>query len=268
MPSVYTLGIFFLFGIMHFMHTKRTRFKKDIVCEFLPPQRKTKKQKVIIFCPGMPSSSSKGAVLDFWSKKGFWVFLPRYRGSWESSGSFLKVSPDKDILDVAEGLKKGFSDVYNGQKYKIENPEIYLFASSFGGAAALLCSGSEIIKKVIALSPVVDWTKESKKEPIDWLALFVKEAFGEAYRFSKKDWRKLQTGKFYNPVYEIGKIKKDKVFIIHAKDDDVVLFGPVKNFTKKLGCKSLFLKKGGHLSFSCFLKPSFVKRIDKFLKEK
>ncbi len=66
------------------MYTLRTRFAKDIVCEFLPPSRPQKLDKVVILADGMPSVPSKKSVLEYFSKKGFWVFHPRYRGAWES----------------------------------------------------------------------------------------------------------------------------------------------------------------------------------------
>ena len=87
---------FFLYSFL--MHLLRTRFKKDIVCEFLPSSRKSK--KAIVFCDGMPALPSKKKLLQFYAKKGFWCFHLRYRGSWESSGGFLKISPAQDISDL------------------------------------------------------------------------------------------------------------------------------------------------------------------------
>ena len=51
----------------------RTRFKKEIVAEFLPPTRPRKNQKLIILCDGMPSIPRKQALSDFFAGKGFWV---------------------------------------------------------------------------------------------------------------------------------------------------------------------------------------------------
>jgi len=59
----------------------RTRFKKDIVAEFLPPARLGKKQKLIVLCDGMPSIPRKQSLMEFLSGKGYWVFYPRYRGA-------------------------------------------------------------------------------------------------------------------------------------------------------------------------------------------
>jgi integrase len=62
----------------------RTRFKQQIVAEFLPPLRPRKTQKVIVLCDGMPSIPRKQPLMEFRAGKGFWVVYPRYRGAWES----------------------------------------------------------------------------------------------------------------------------------------------------------------------------------------
>jgi dipeptidyl aminopeptidase/acylaminoacyl peptidase len=80
----------------------RTRFKQQIIAEFLPATSKSKKQRVIILCDGMPSMPRKQALMEFLATEGYWVFYPRYRGSWESGGQFLEKSPDRDILDVID----------------------------------------------------------------------------------------------------------------------------------------------------------------------
>src|ERR1051325_8928015 len=92
------------------MHPNRTRIKKEIVCEFVPPVRPTR--RVIILCGGMPGYPGNRGLFSFLSKKGFWVFAPRYRGSWESGGEFLRISPHKDIQDVIEAIPKGFKDLW------------------------------------------------------------------------------------------------------------------------------------------------------------
>lgn len=248
------------------MHILRTRFKKDIISEFLPPSKAVKKNKVIIFCQGMPSGSSKKDILNFFSKKGYWVFHPRYRGSWESAGEFLKISPHQDILDIIEELPKGFHSAWDDKFFKINPDKIYLFGSSFGGPAAILASKSSLVDKVVVFSPVIDWRYPSKIEPLDQLGKFVKDGFGEAYRFQMKNWNKLKIGKFYNPSTETKNIDGKKIFIIHAKDDEVVSHIPSKKFSKKIGCKLILLKKGGHLSATNFMKKNFYKKIVKFIK--
>ncbi|OGY99586.1 MAG: hypothetical protein A2945_02990 [Candidatus Liptonbacteria bacterium RIFCSPLOWO2_01_FULL_52_25] len=262
------------------MHALRTRFKKDIVAEFLPALlarrshakvgssskgHRHKSNKVLILCSGMPSVPSKGPLLEFLAKKGYWVFYPRYRGTWESSGSFLRYPLDKDVLDIIDEIPGGFKDAYSGKKYRIKHPEIYLVGSSFGGPAAILASRDQRVKKAILISAIVDWTVPSRVERLSLVWKFWREAFGEAIRFSKKDWDKLEGGNFYNPVRHIHEIDGKKLFFIHAKDDRIVTYGPVAKFAKKVGAPILSLKTGGHFGLGILTKPAIYKKIRKFL---
>ena len=117
--------------------TLRTRFKKEIVAEFVPPSRHSR--KAIIFCGGMPGIPAKKELLLFFAKKNYWIFFPRYRGSWESGGSFLKLSPEQDILDIIDGLPRGFRDLWSGKTMRVKPEKVYLFGSSFGGACGYPC---------------------------------------------------------------------------------------------------------------------------------
>ncbi len=243
-------------------HTLRTRIKKEIIVEFLPPAKPSK--KVIILCGGMPGYPDHKELIIALSKKGYWTFSPRYRGTWESGGSFLKYPPQKDIIDLIEVLPSGFLDLWNKRKITIKNPEVYLIGSSFGGPAALLASKHSSVKKVVVLSPVTDWSKESKIEPLNWLELFTRNAFGNGYRFSHKNWKKLKTSNFYNPTKLLKKIDPKKVFVIYTKDDAVVPPESTSQFIKLIECKSLYLKSGGHLSFSTIITPKIWKKISWF----
>lgn len=247
------------------MYIFRTRFKKEIVCEFLPPRRKS--SRVIILCGGMPSYPERKELMFFLAQKGFWVFNPRYRGSWESDGSFLKISPHQDILNIIDELPKGFKSLWDGKIYKINPTKIYLIGSSFGGPAVLLASQDPRITKVMTFTPVINWTVESKEEPIDWLGEFTKIAFGNGYRFKQKDWNKLKSGKFYNPMAIADKIDGKKIFIIATKDDEIVLPEPTRKFAKIIKCEFFSLKKGGHLSMSNLMKFKFYKKFQDFIKK-
>lgn len=249
------------------MHTLRARFKKDIVAEFLPPARKTKKTRVIIFADGGPSVPYKKHLLYEFSKKGFWVFHPRYRGSWESDGKFLQYSLDKDILDVVSGLSTGFTDLLNQTKYKLKPDQIILMGGSFGGPAQLLASRDNRIDKVITISPVIDWRKVGKDEPIAFHKKFFPNAFGQGYRIVKNGWAKLLSGKFYNPMHESANIDGRKIIIIHAKDDNSCPYSQSKKFAKATGAKLVTLPRGGHLGTLLFLKPRFYKLFQNFIKK-
>lgn len=250
----------------------RTRFKKEIITEFLPPSRKTTKQKVIILAGGMPSFPGKKILLEFFSKKGFWVFNPRYRGSWESDGKFLAKSPHQDILDVIDGIHNNFVsiwDYHTGNKtpYKLNPDQIILIGNSFGGPAVILASLDKRVHKVVAIAPVINWQKTGKSEPLPLLIKFTKEAFGNGYRLSSDGWKKISKGKFYNPIAIKDKIEGEKLFLIHAKDDDICPYAETKKFAQATGAKLISVPKGGHLGSSELMKTRFYKMLMKFIKE-
>src|SRR4051812_9536881 len=183
----------------------RTRIHKDIVSEFLPPARTTKKQKVIVLCDGMPSIPRKQTLTTFLSRKGYWVFYPRYRGAWESGGDFLARSPHEDILDVIDGLKRPIREAAFRELFNVKPDEVFVIGGSFGGATAILCSLDPRVKRVIANCPVVDWSilrsalKAETANP-SYVA-YLRDAFGQGYRVSTKNWNKLYTGTFFNPIH-------------------------------------------------------------------
>ena len=248
------------------MHLLRTRFAKDIVCEFLPPARKTKNTRVIILCSGMPGVPDKQELMEFFARKGFWTFFPRYRGTWESGGQFLKHSPEKDINDVVLGLSKKFTNIWDNKSYSVKPKEIYVIGASFGGTAAILCSLNPKVTKAVAIAPVVDWKKDSKVEPLPRLEKLTRSMYGQAYRFNHRDWQKLERGNFYNPITQQSKIDSKKLLIIHAKDDKLALYQPALKLAKETGVALITLKTGGHLSSSILTKPQLWKNIQKFLK--
>lgn len=245
------------------MHAYRTRFAKDIVTEFLPPRRKSK--KVVIICDGMPTVPSKFAILDFFSKKGYWAFHPRYRGSWESGGRFLERPPHLDILDVISGLRKEFREPWDGKRFSLEPKKIHVLGSSFGGCVALMASMDSRVESVVALSPVVDWSAESRTEPLYWLKGVVREAFGEAYRFSGAHWRRLGRPGFFNPIDHMAEMDGSKILLVHTKDDKVVPVAPATRFAKRTGCEFALYAKGGHLSMSALMSPRIQRRLWSFL---
>jgi pimeloyl-ACP methyl ester carboxylesterase len=245
----------------------RTRFKKQIVAEFLPPTRKAKKQRVIVICDGMPSIPRKQKLAEFLASRGYWVIYPRYRGAWESDGQFLEKSPHEDIRDVIDALPKGLTDIAFGQRFSLSPDEIFVIGGSFGGAAALLSSLNPRVKKVIANCPVVDWAilREAEKAETSNsnYAAYIREAFGSAYRLSHKNWKKLYRGDFYNPAHHIGEIDPAKVMMFHAKDDPSIPYRVVKEFADKTGVKLNTLQRGGHISTE-WVVQKYWPRIKKF----
>ena len=242
----------------------RTLIKKQILCEFVAPRHPSR--KVIILAKGLPSQPRNEDVMLFLARKGYWVFLPRYRGSWESTGLFLRHAPAQDIKDVIDQLTSGFVAIDNGKRYKIANPEVYLIGNSFGGAAMLLASAHPKVKKVIALSPATDWRTLPKNE---WSRRFgyISTAFGGAYRSTPAYVKKFMTGKAYNPMLKANTLPGEKILIMHPQDDRDVSYLNSVAFAYKTGCALILPKRGGHMAMSDVRKPAIWKAIRAFIKK-
>src|SRR5581483_9317727 len=229
----------------------RARFKREIVAEFLPPARNAKKEKVVIVCDGMPSIPRKQLLVEFLSSKSYWAFYPRYRGAWESSGQFLEKSPHEDILDILDELPRGFRELAFGERFSVTPNETFVIGGSFGGAAAILTSLDPRVTRVVANCPVVDWSILDKEEKLETsnsnYAAYIREAFGNGYRLSDKNWGKLRGGRFYNPVFHSGAMSGGKIMIIHAQDDPYVPYALSKQFAERTGATFKSVRRGGHM---------------------
>lgn len=226
-------------------HPFRTRLADGIITEFLPPRKPS--NRIIMIATGAPGYPDKRELMHYFSRKSFWVFVPRYRGSWESSGTFLENSPDKDFLDVLDALPRGFREVYGNKLFRVRPSETYLLGASFGGPAVLLAARDPRVTRVLALCPVIDWNKLGPEEPLEDTHRVFTQAYGMGYRGRKKYFDKLGTTSFYNPIDHTRSIPGEKVKIIQTKDDRVVLFRPAVIFSNKTGATLKPVARGGHL---------------------
>ena len=161
-------------------------------------------------------------------------------------------SPHEDILDVIAAISKEFKEVAFGQRFRLSPDETFVIGGSFGGAAALLSSLDPGVKKVIANCPVVDWgvlrQSEKRETSNPSYSAYIHEAFGNGYKLSRRNWKKLNGGKFYNPIYHAREIVASKVMMFHAQDDPFVPYRSVKKFAQLTGVKLKLFRRGGHLS--------------------
>ena len=245
----------------------RTRFKNEILAEFLPPARARKKQQLIILCDGMPSIPRKQSLAEFIAQQGYWVIYPRYRGAWESDGEFLARSPHEDILDILNEFSCEMEEIAFGERFHLAPDRIFVIGGSFGGAAAILLSLDSRIKRVFANCPVVDWSILAKAEKAETskknYAEYIRQAFGSAYRLSDANWRKLYSGDFYNPWHHRNQIDGTKVLLCHAMDDPNVPYERTRQFAGITGAKLKSLRRGGHISTD-YVTRKYWSQIKKF----
>jgi pimeloyl-ACP methyl ester carboxylesterase len=206
------------------------------------------------------------STVKFLMKRGFDVIHPRYRGSWESGGKFLDVSPEQDVLDILDELPNGFISAWDEELIHVKPKKIVVMCSSFGGPAGLLASRDHRISKVVAFSPVVDWGADSPEEPFDQLKRFTKEGFGEGYRIPEGNLEKLRMGDFYNPWGHLEEIPGEKILIIHADDDMITIPGPTLEFAEVTKSKLIMLKKGGHFGTGKLREWRIWRKVKRFFK--
>ena len=180
------------------------------------------------------------------------MIYPRWRGAWESSGRFLEKSPAKDLSDIIDELPKEIREAAFGKSFFLSPKEIFVIGGSFGGTAAILSSLDARVTKAIANCPVVDWsilpTEQKKETSNPSYAAYIREAFGNGYRLSDKNWAKLSSGTFFNPAHHIRELTPSKVMMFHAKDDPYISWRSVERFASKSGIRLKLLARGGHLS--------------------
>ena len=225
---------------------------KDIIFEFCPPDEKAR--GAIILCPGLPSVPKQKELISFLASQGFFVIFPRYKGVWESRGEFLKKSPAKDIEEIIKAIKnRKIAELYAGKKFDAKKLNIYLVGSSFGGAVALSLVKNKNISKIAALSPIVDLknhNSENKEQDLIWLGKFIKRGFGEGYRFKNENWKKMASGKLFNPPQKIDPEKTKNILIIFDKLDKEIDYKKIENYAERNNIKTMELKNIGHLGFS------------------
>jgi dipeptidyl aminopeptidase/acylaminoacyl peptidase len=245
----------------------RTRFAKEIVAEVLFPEKQT--GKVVILLGGMPALPGKPDVMKFFATQGFVAIVPRFRGTWESGGEFLKNEPVSDIFDIVNEITaknyKGVYDSFTDTYTRLRSTKIFVVGGSFGGTGAVLASAHPKVRKVVALSPVIDWSYDSIDEPFSFFETFVPYAFGEAYRYKKGALRRLYKNEIYSPLKDTEKCIGKKILIIHTQDDGVVSIDPVYSFVRDTNAQLVELRRGGHLGLSDTRRARFSKVILPFL---
>jgi len=237
---------------------------EEIIFEFSPPEGAPK--GILVLCEGLPGVPKQKELIPFLSSKGFFVIYPRYRGTWESGGEFLKESPVKDIEEIIKFLKKGeIVELYSGKEFDVSSYGIYVVGSSFGGAVALSLASNNDVAKIVALSPVVDietYNNENKHRDLLHLRGFVKEAFNKAFRFDDMDWEKMASGDLFNPPQQIDKKRSKDILIAYDKSDTQINFKIVQNYIVKNDIKGILTDDSGHLSFSRTPKNVWCEIID------
>lgn len=199
------------------------------------------KRDTIILLGGFPGSTQKDEMMYFFYEKGFNVFFPRFKGTFQSEGEFLETNPVEDLLLFIKELKKEQAkNLWDLSKVNFKIGKINVVGDSFSGAIACgLGACSEDISKIILASPVLDYKKhniDGNEQDLDALTLFVKRAYKNLYRYSFNSLQKeINKFKEISPNFYLKLLDKPILLFHDPNDRSVsmkhgkVLFGDMKN---------------------------------------
>lgn len=208
----------------------------------------------LILCDGLPNAPKNKELLETLAEKGYLVFYPRYRGTWESEGEFLKENPVLDIYEIVSLIKQNeISELWEDRIFKFNIKKIIVIGVSFGGAVALSCAKNPLIDKVIALSPIFSFRAfniNKNEQDLVHLGTFMSKAFINGYRMNLINWGKLVKGDIFNPLNDLDQENVGKVTLLQSTDDTTVNPKYVKDYAKNLGITLKLYEGKGHFSFS------------------
>lgn len=208
----------------------------------------SKPKGIIILCEGMPALPDRSDLMNRFCRNGYHVFLPRYQGTWENCGTFLKHSPAKEILELCEAINNGIQL----PSKQIRSTHVILIGTSFGGSVAIDAADHPSVRRVIALSPVIDFAQMPE---LKTLGPYLKEFYPGAYRFEQKDWNKLLNGKLIQPLLKLSSPTRKKIKIILGEKDTTIPPEQIKLLPTTIQKQILTYHAVGHISFSKITEP-------------
>jgi len=210
--------------------------ESSLIIDFYKSEKETK--KIAILLPGLPYKPQKYDLVDQLNDIGFDVAFLHYPGTHGSGGEFLLHKPQEYINVLINKIQKeGLNNIkYDG---------ISIIGTSFGGAISITIDDNDIIKKVIALSPVISY----KKVPtINTLAEYLTSNFYNEYNFSPERFNDLTNDQITSPINQY-KLDPNKVLLIGGQKDEEIDINDIKSFSEQNNIKHLGFNTG-HITFS------------------
>jgi pimeloyl-ACP methyl ester carboxylesterase len=238
-----------------------------IFFEFVLQDRKA---DAIIILPGFPSGNDFYDLIAFFYGKGYHVFVPRYRGSYQSAGIFLSKNPVDDMIFFIEHLKQGEAkNLWDDKKESFTINKFILVGGSFSGAIACgLAVKHPVFSHLILQAPVWDFSEHnsaSDEQDFEKMKEFVRTAYKNCYRFRFKSiLKKLNKFDELKPPYYIPKLDIP-VLVMHDPNDRAVAFRHTKTYISLLPRATYLEHYLGHKLTEDLL-AAYWKDIDKFIK--
>jgi esterase/lipase len=225
----------------------------------------------VIILPGFPSNNDFSGLIHHFYSKGYHVFVPRYRGTYQSHGKFLGKNPVDDLADFIDKMDtKKAKDLWDGKKKDFKLGKKIILADSFAGAIAcgLAAKHSGRLSHLMLAAPIWDfqnYNSDGKEKDIEAMTEFVRKSYKNCYRFKFKSMKKVLS-KFpeLKPEFYAPRLKLP-VLIIHDPNNHSVSFKNTQEMMKKLAKVTLLEHRLGHHLTEDLLSVHW-QDIDKFIK--
>lgn len=212
--------------------------------ESLTTTGETASHGTVIICDGIPAAPCRRELMNDLAAGGWNVVLPRYRGTWESSGAFLEDDPARDIIRLAESVAADEAKTPSGQP--LSGP-ITLLGSSFGGWVAARAASCSAVSRAVLVSPMIEPTQI--RAELESLRLYLTDNLPGSYRFDGRNWKNLYDGSsFRNGAVPFADRKK--LFVIVAGADSRLSAEETESNCRKYGLEFETLPEQDHLSLS------------------
>lgn len=225
----------------------------------------------MIILPGFPGRNFYDELMKLFYEQGYHVFVPRYRGSFQSKGVFLSKNPVDDVIFFMEHLVRGkVRNLWDMKQQSFRVNKMLLLGSSFGGAIACgVAAKHAVFSHLILAAPGWDFAKmneQGDEQDLKKLAIFVKRAYKNCYRYTFEDLAKrLSRFQELKPEYYVPRLQKLPILVLHDPNDKIVAFRHTKEMLARLPRATLIEHYFGHGQAEVPLR-TYRKEVDKFVK--
>ncbi|GEM_PF-6533945 len=205
----------------------------------------------IILLPGFPSSNKLDSEIKFLYQKGYNVFFPRFKGSFQSKGFFLQNNIVRELKSFVDELKKGkITNLWDLEEMSFQTRNLILFGQSFSGAISCgLVAIEKSFDKLVLFSPVWDFKTHNKfnnEQNLNSLIPFVKRAYANLYRIKFDNLvETVLKFKETRPAFYVKKIKIP-LMVLNDPDDKTASIKHSENMKKLFKDLKIIKHHGGH----------------------
>lgn len=195
----------------------------------------------VVLAGGMPQYLDKyHPFVEQMKRLGYNLFVPRYMGTYESSGEFNTENSIKSIKSAIELAKSGEGvELFGNSKLKWKNERTYLIGFSYGAFPSLLQERE--VDKTLLVCPFVSIDyhfSHSQGEDVRKTFEFLERAYPNVYRF-EADKVVDDISKYMCPD------KKERLFVVVGKEDSSIPQEEIDYLKSKYNPR-VIEKEGGH----------------------